>query len=123
LIKSDGVLETFQDNTRQYFSIQPTTYQDNSIHQPNLMKPTLIAVTGDKGGVGKSTLTALLAEWLTHQNLSVQIIDSDPNQSTQTWLDKCKEADRNLSRGGPQKPDRGESSKLKTTTEQSLSAK
>jgi chromosome partitioning protein len=61
------------------------------------MKPTLITITGDKGGVGKSTLTALLAEWLIHQNLQVQIIDSDPNQSTQTWLDKCKEAGRNLS--------------------------
>lgn len=61
------------------------------------MKQTLIAITGDKGGVGKSTITALLAEWLTHCEIPVQIIDSDPNQSTQTWLDKCREAGRVLS--------------------------
>jgi chromosome partitioning protein len=61
------------------------------------MKQTLIAITGDKGGVGKSTITALLAEWLTHREIPVQIIDSDPNQSTQTWLDKCREAGRILS--------------------------
>lgn len=50
----------------------------------------LIAVTGDKGGVGKSTITALLAEWLNHHNRTVKVIDADPNQSTKTWLDKCE---------------------------------
>ena len=54
-----------------------------------MKKDFLIAVTGDKGGVGKSTIAALLAEWLLHQGRSVQIIDTDPNQSTQTWVDKC----------------------------------
>lgn len=50
----------------------------------------LIAVTGDKGGVGKSTITALLAEWLNHHDHTVKVIDADPNQSTKTWLDKCE---------------------------------
>ncbi len=62
-----------------------------------MLKEALIAVTGDKGGVGKSTITALLAEWLLHQNIPVRIIDADPNQSTQTWVDKCEEAGRILS--------------------------
>jgi cellulose biosynthesis protein BcsQ len=62
-----------------------------------MFKESLIAVTGDKGGVGKSTITALLTEWLLHQNVSVRIIDADPNQSTQTWVDKCEEAGRILS--------------------------
>lgn len=52
-------------------------------------KEFLIAITGDKGGVGKSTIAALIAEWLLHQGRSVQIIDTDPNQTTQTWVDKC----------------------------------
>lgn len=54
----------------------------------------LIAVTGDKGGVGKSTITALLVEWLTHQNRTVRVIDADPNQSTKTWIDKCEAVGR-----------------------------
>ena len=57
----------------------------------------LIAVTGDKGGVGKSTITALLTEWLTHHNHTVKVIDADPNQSTRTWLDKCEKAGRSVS--------------------------
>ena len=60
-------------------------------------KEFLIAITGDKGGVGKSTLAALLAEWLLHQGFSVQIIDTDPNQTTQTWVDKCTGFGRQIS--------------------------
>ncbi len=61
------------------------------------MKDLLIAVTGDKGGVGKSTIVALLAEWLLHQGRSVHVIDTDPNQSTQTWVDKCAGFGRTVS--------------------------
>lgn len=61
----------------------------------------LIAVTGDKGGVGKSTITALLAEWLLHQNQSVHILDADPNQSTQTWIDKCAALGRKINSDNP----------------------
>ena len=57
----------------------------------------LIAVTGDKGGVGKSTITALYAEWLLYHKKKVQLIDADPNQSTQTWIDKCAEFGRTIS--------------------------
>lgn len=60
-------------------------------------KEFLIAVTGDKGGVGKSTIAALLAEWLLHQGRSIQIIDTDPNQTTQTWVDKCADFGRKIS--------------------------
>ncbi|MEB3311095.1 MAG: ParA family protein [Snowella sp.] len=61
------------------------------------MEKKLIAVTGDKGGVGKSSITCLFAEWLNFHDISVHIIDADPNQSTQTWVDKCREAGRNVS--------------------------
>jgi chromosome partitioning protein len=64
------------------------------------MTPKLIAITGDKGGVGKSTITALLAEWLLQQHHTVKVIDADPNQSSQTWLDKCAELGRNISSDG-----------------------
>ncbi len=62
-----------------------------------MKKDWMIAVTGDKGGVGKSTLVALLAEWLLHQGRSVHIIDTDPNQTTQTWIDKCAGFGRTVS--------------------------
>ena len=62
-----------------------------------MQKESLIAITGDKGGVGKSTIAALLAEWLIHQGRLVHIVDTDPNQSTQTWVDKCQEFGRTVS--------------------------
>ena len=60
-------------------------------------KDFLIAVTGDKGGVGKSTIAALLAEWLLCQGRSLRIVDTDPNQTTQTWVDKCTGFGRTIS--------------------------
>ena len=61
----------------------------------------LIAVTGDKGGVGKTTVAILLAEWLMHEGMPVRLKDSDPNQSTQMWLDKCHENQRSVNSEHP----------------------
>jgi cellulose biosynthesis protein BcsQ len=58
---------------------------------------TNISVTGDKGGVGKSTIACLLAEWFNHHDQKVKLIDADPNQTTKTWLEKCEEAGRTIS--------------------------
>jgi chromosome partitioning protein len=49
-----------------------------------------IAITGDKGGVGKSTISGLLAQWFKYKNYSVDILDADPNRTIYTWLEKCK---------------------------------
>lgn len=51
----------------------------------------LIALTGDKGGVGKSTIAVLLAEWFVIEGRPVTVIDADPNQTARTFLDKCQE--------------------------------
>ena len=64
------------------------------------MQDQLIALTGDKGGVGKSTLAILLAEWSIFQGIAVDVIDADPNQSTQTWVDKCAEIGYRVSSPG-----------------------
>jgi chromosome partitioning protein len=49
-----------------------------------------IAVTGDKGGVGKSTVAGLLVQWFEFKNYTVNILDADPNRTIYTWLEKCK---------------------------------
>jgi len=49
----------------------------------------IIAVTGDKGGVGKSTIASLLAQWFKHNEYTVNVIDADPNKTISTWLEKC----------------------------------
>jgi chromosome partitioning protein len=51
----------------------------------------LIVLTGDKGGVGKSTIAVLITEWLISTGVKVKLIDADPNQTIQTWVDKCYE--------------------------------
>ena len=63
------------------------------------MADYLIAITGDKGGVGKTTIAVLLTEWLLHKGSKVQLMDADPTQNTQTWADKCAEAGRTVSYG------------------------
>ncbi len=50
-----------------------------------------IVLTGDKGGVGKTTIAILLAEWITAQDHLVKLLDTDPNRSLQTWVEKCQE--------------------------------
>lgn len=55
-----------------------------------------IAITGDKGGIGKSTISALLAQWFAYNNYSVNILDADPNRTIATWIDKCKEQNYNF---------------------------
>jgi len=49
----------------------------------------LIVFTGDKGGVGKSTLAVLITEWFLSQGQQVNLIDADPNQTSKTWVEKC----------------------------------
>jgi cellulose biosynthesis protein BcsQ len=50
----------------------------------------LIVFTGDKGGVGKSTLAVLLTEWFLSQGKQVRLVDADPNQTSKTWAEKCE---------------------------------
>jgi cellulose biosynthesis protein BcsQ len=51
---------------------------------------TLIVFTGDKGGVGKSTLAVLMTEWLLSQGKKVYLVDADPNQTSKIWTEKCE---------------------------------
>lgn len=50
----------------------------------------LIVFTGDKGGVGKSTLAVLMTEWFLSQSKKVHLVDADPNQTSKTWAEKCE---------------------------------
>lgn len=48
-----------------------------------------IVIASDKGGVGKSTLAALIIEWMNFNNIPVDLLDADPIQTTRTWVDNC----------------------------------
>ena len=56
-----------------------------------------ITLTNEKGGTGKSTVTCLLVEYLNHLNKKVQLIDTDPIQTSQTWANNCKQEGRQVS--------------------------
>jgi len=58
---------------------------------------TTIVITGNKGGTGKTTIAALLAEYLTYQKKKVNLIDTDPNQALQSWINNCQEESRLVS--------------------------
>lgn len=55
-----------------------------------------IVITSDKGGVGKSTIAALIIEWLNFNCIKVNLIDADPIQSTRTWANNCKSDGRDV---------------------------
>ncbi len=46
----------------------------------------VIAIATSKGGSGKTTLTAGLADFLRRQGRSVECIDTDPNRNLHDWL-------------------------------------
>lgn len=56
-----------------------------------------IAITNEKGGTGKSTIACLLVEYLNHYKKKVQLIDTDPIQTSQTWVNNCKLEGRQVS--------------------------
>jgi MinD-like ATPase involved in chromosome partitioning or flagellar assembly len=56
-----------------------------------------IVITGNKGGTGKTTIAALLAEYLIYQKKKVNLIDADPNQAFQSWINNCQEEKRPVS--------------------------
>jgi len=62
-----------------------------------LVPLTKIVITGNKGGTGKTTIAALLAEYLTYQKKKVNLIDTDPNQALKFWIDNCEQENRPVS--------------------------
>jgi len=49
-----------------------------------LVPLTKIVITGNKGGTGKTTIAALLTEYLAYRGKRVNLIDTDPNQALQS---------------------------------------
>src|SRR3954452_11691249 len=56
-----------------------------------------IVVTNEKGGTGKSTITALLIEYLNFLGKKVQLVDTDPLQISQTYALNCQSEGRQVS--------------------------
>ena len=56
-----------------------------------------VVITNEKGGTGKSTICCLLVEWLNWKGKRVQLVDTDPIQSSQDWVSNCLEEGREVS--------------------------
>jgi len=60
------------------------------------MKSECLVIAANKGGVGKTTLSALLASKASQMYESVYIIDLDPQKSLEAWWKKRKDDSINL---------------------------
>lgn len=58
--------------------------------QPCKHRRMFIAMVNQKGGVGKTTLAAHLAMWLTEQGQSVALIDTDEQRSASRWVGQAE---------------------------------
>lgn len=47
---------------------------------------TIIAIGGEKGGVGKTCLSINIASWLSHRSPSVGLLDTDAKPNALAWL-------------------------------------
>jgi chromosome partitioning protein len=56
------------------------------------MNPLIIALAGQKGGVGKSTVAIALAVDALRRGLSVLLVDADPQGTVRTWAEVATEA-------------------------------
>jgi chromosome partitioning protein len=57
---------------------------------------TVIALVGQKGGVGKSTVAVCLAAEAIERGMSVLLVDADPQGTARTWGDVAAEAKRTV---------------------------
>jgi cellulose biosynthesis protein BcsQ len=64
-------------------------------------KLTKIVLTGQKGGTGKTTITALLTEYLLNQKKKINLVDTDPTQALKFWIDNCQQEGRLVSSSLP----------------------
>ena len=55
-----------------------------------------IVVTGEKGGTGKSTISALLIEYLNFIDQKVMLTDLDPLQITSSYVLNCRKKEREV---------------------------
>jgi len=62
---------------------------------------TIVCANG-KGGVGKSTIVALLIEYCEYMNIPIDLIDADPNSTTQSYVQYAREEGRELLSSSPQ---------------------
>jgi cellulose biosynthesis protein BcsQ len=65
-------------------------------------KKKIITIASDKGGVGKSTLAALIIEYLNFNNISVGLVDADPIVTSTIWVNNCLENGRNVLSDNPE---------------------
>lgn len=49
----------------------------------------VLGIVSQKGGVGKTTVSMLLADCLHHQGKNVVVVDTDPQKSAQKWESKA----------------------------------
>ena len=55
-----------------------------------------ILVHNPKGGVGKTVVVALAAEWFVHRGRTVNLIDADGNRSCQDWVENNLDEGREI---------------------------
>lgn len=60
------------------------------------MQPIRIAFAGRKGGVGKTTLTAAVADELSRRGMKVLAIDMDPQANLSAWLAPAESVERTV---------------------------
>lgn len=58
-----------------------------------------ILVHNPKGGVGKTVVVALAAEWFLHRGRTVDLVDADGNRSCQQWIENNLEEGREIASG------------------------
>ena len=51
----------------------------------------IILIGGEKGGVGKSTITTNIAVEMSYRKAEVIIIDTDPQKTSINWIDRRNE--------------------------------
>lgn len=58
--------------------------------------PKIIAITGQKGGVGKTTIAIAIADELHRRGQKTLLVDADPQGSARTWGDVAGEQNRDV---------------------------
>ncbi|CAG8740622.1 15156_t:CDS:2, partial [Cetraspora pellucida] len=81
-----GAIQAFENTARKFSDLDICYQEEIPLNVISHIRAEL-----EESGTGKSTIACLLVEYFDYKKQKVQLVDTDPIQTSQTWANNCRE--------------------------------